>query len=66
MIRVVLPAHLRRLANISGEVHLDLPPPITPRRIVDEIERLYPASARHNPRCAHPTTACVCALFCLS
>uniref|UniRef100_A0A7C4L013 MoaD/ThiS family protein n=1 Tax=Bellilinea caldifistulae TaxID=360411 RepID=A0A7C4L013_9CHLR len=43
MIRVVLPAHLRNLANISGEVHLDLPPPVTPRRIVDELEKRYPA-----------------------
>ncbi|MEW6180342.1 MAG: hypothetical protein AB1522_10485 [Chloroflexota bacterium] len=43
MIRVVLPAHLRLLANINGEVQLDLSPPVTPRRIVDEIERCYPA-----------------------
>ncbi len=43
MIRVILPAHLRRLANISGEVHLDLFPPVTPHRIVDELERRYPA-----------------------
>lgn len=43
MIRVILPSHLRNLANISGEVHLDLPPPVTPRRIVDELEKRYPA-----------------------
>ncbi|MFN7036937.1 MAG: hypothetical protein ACK4SN_11295 [Bellilinea sp.] len=43
MIRVILPAHLRHLANISGEVHLELTPPVTPRRIVDEIEQRYPA-----------------------
>jgi molybdopterin converting factor small subunit len=43
MIRVLLPAHLRNLANISGEVQLDIAPPVTPRRIVDELEKRYPA-----------------------
>jgi hypothetical protein len=42
MIRVVLPAHLRNLARISGEVHLDLTGPITQRRILDAVEGEYP------------------------
>jgi molybdopterin synthase sulfur carrier subunit len=43
MIRVVLPAHLRGLARISGEVELDLQPPVTQRSVVDALERRYPA-----------------------
>ena len=42
MIRVVLPAHLRGLAKINGEVELDLQAPITQRSVVDALENLYP------------------------
>ena len=42
MIRVVLPAHLRKLAHVDGELALDVAPPVTPRRIVDAIEARYP------------------------
>jgi hypothetical protein len=42
MIRVVLPPHLRGLAHISGEVELDLQPPVTQRSVVDAIESRYP------------------------
>lgn len=42
MIRVVLPAHLRTLARISGELRLDLDGDVTPRAIVDAIEARYP------------------------
>jgi molybdopterin synthase sulfur carrier subunit len=42
VIRVVLPAHLRNLAQISGEVRLDLAGAITQRRILDEVEVRYP------------------------
>ena len=42
MIRVVLPAHLRGLAKISGEVELDLQAPVTQRSIVDALESKYP------------------------
>jgi hypothetical protein len=45
MIRVVLPYHLRTLANISGEVTLDLPRPVTQRAILDAIEARYPMLA---------------------
>ena len=42
MIRVVLPAHLRTLARISGELELPLDGCVTPRAIVDEIEARFP------------------------
>ncbi|HEY7271710.1 MAG TPA: MoaD/ThiS family protein [Actinoplanes sp.] len=42
MIRVVLPAHLKNLARVSGEVRLDLAEPITQRRVLDALEEQYP------------------------
>jgi sulfur-carrier protein len=42
MIRVVLPAHLRTLARIGGEVQLEVPAPITQRSILDALESHYP------------------------
>ena len=42
MIRVVLPAHLRTLARVNGEVALDLPGPVTQRAILDALEARYP------------------------
>ncbi len=42
MIRVVLPAHLRTLARIDGEVMLDLEGPVTQRSILDALETRYP------------------------
>jgi hypothetical protein len=43
MIRVVLPQHLQVLASAPREVHLDVPAPITQRRILDALEKKYPA-----------------------
>ena len=43
MIRVVLPFHLRNLAQIDGEVKLDVPAPVTQRAIIDALEARYPA-----------------------
>ena len=43
MIRVVLPAHLRTLANLDREVQLDVLAPITQRSILDALEEQYPA-----------------------
>jgi molybdopterin synthase sulfur carrier subunit len=43
MIRVVLPAHLRSLARIDGEVHLDLAGQVTQRSVLDALEARYPA-----------------------
>jgi sulfur-carrier protein len=42
MIRVVLPAHLRALAHISGEVHLEVDPPVTQRTVLDALETRHP------------------------
>ena len=42
MIRVVLPAHLRTLAQVSGEVRLDLDGPATPAAVLDALEARYP------------------------
>jgi molybdopterin synthase sulfur carrier subunit len=42
MIRVVLPAHLRALAHVDGEVHLDIDGPVTQRSVLDALEARYP------------------------
>jgi sulfur-carrier protein len=42
MIRVVLPAHLRVLAQIDGEVRLDVAAPVTQRSVLDALEARYP------------------------
>ena len=42
MIRVVLPAHLRTLASINGEVHLQIAGPVTQRSVLDALEARYP------------------------
>jgi hypothetical protein len=42
MIRVVLPAHLRALARVKGEVHLDITGPVTQRSLLDALEARYP------------------------
>ncbi len=42
MIRVVLPAHLRTLAQVRGEVVLDVPPPVTQRAVLDTLEARFP------------------------
>ena len=42
MIRVVLPAHLRTLARVSGEVTLDLDGPVTLCSVLDALEGRYP------------------------
>jgi sulfur-carrier protein len=42
MIRVVLPVHLRTLANVGGELALDVGSVVTPRAILDALEARYP------------------------
>jgi molybdopterin synthase sulfur carrier subunit len=42
MIRVVLPAHLRTLARVSGEVQVPVSAPVTQRSILDALEAQYP------------------------
>jgi molybdopterin synthase sulfur carrier subunit len=41
-IRVVLPAHLRTLARVDGEVALDVEGTVTHRVILDALEARYP------------------------
>jgi sulfur-carrier protein len=42
MIRVVLPAHLRTLARVDGEVELDVAGQVTQRTVLDALEARYP------------------------
>ena len=42
MIRVVLPAHLRKLAHVEGEVQLEVEGRVTQRSVLDALENRYP------------------------
>jgi molybdopterin synthase sulfur carrier subunit len=42
IIRVVLPAHLRTLAKVSGEVQLEVTGQVTQRSVLDALEASYP------------------------
>ena len=42
MIRVVLPAHLRTLARVDGEVRLHVEGPVTQRAVLEALEVRYP------------------------
>lgn len=42
MIRVMLPAHLRTLARVDGEVTLEIAGPVTQRAVLDALEARYP------------------------
>ena len=42
MIRVVLPAHLRTLAKVTGEVELQVDGPVSQRTLLDALEARYP------------------------
>ena len=42
MIRVVLPAHLRTLAHVDGELKLDVKGQVTQRSVLDALEACYP------------------------
>jgi molybdopterin synthase sulfur carrier subunit len=44
-IRVELPAHLRNLAQVHGEVTLEVAAPITLRSVLDALEASYPMLA---------------------
>ncbi len=45
MIRVVIPAHLRTLAHVDGEVQLEVAGPVTHRTVLDALEARYPMLA---------------------
>ncbi|HWN13130.1 MAG TPA: MoaD/ThiS family protein [Candidatus Dormibacteraeota bacterium] len=42
MIRVILPAHLRTLARVDGEVKVEVAGPITVGAVLDALEAAYP------------------------
>ena len=42
MIQIVLPAHLRILAQVGSDVELDIAAPVTQRKILDALEARYP------------------------
>ncbi len=42
MIRVILPFHLRTLAQVGAEVQLEVEGPITVRSVLDALEARYP------------------------
>ena len=42
MIRVVLPAHLRVLARLDGEISVEVAGPVTQRSVIDALEAAYP------------------------
>jgi sulfur-carrier protein len=42
MIRVLLPTHLRTLANVQGEVELEIEGEATQRLVLDALETSYP------------------------
>jgi molybdopterin synthase sulfur carrier subunit len=41
-VRVVLPAHLRDLARVGGEVTVEVSAPVTQRAVLDAIEARFP------------------------
>jgi molybdopterin converting factor small subunit len=42
MIRVVLPAHLRKLARVDGEARVEVAGAVTQRAVLDALEARYP------------------------
>ncbi len=42
MITVTLPAHLRTLARVDGDVRVEVPGPVTQRSVLDALEQAYP------------------------
>jgi molybdopterin synthase sulfur carrier subunit len=41
-VRVILPAHLRALARIQGEIRVDVPGEVTQRAVLDAVEAEFP------------------------
>jgi molybdopterin synthase sulfur carrier subunit len=42
MIRIMLPAHLREIAHVDGEVKVDVEGPVTLESVLDALEASYP------------------------
>ena len=45
MIRVIIPYHLRTLAQVGAEVQLEVQGPVTQRAVLDALEARYPMLA---------------------
>ena len=43
MIRIRLPQHLRTIAQVDGEVEVEVTGPVTQRTVIDALEAAYPA-----------------------
>ena len=41
-VRIVVPAHLRTLARVNGELKIDVDGPVTQRAVLDALEAAYP------------------------
>ena len=58
MVRVVLPAHLRTLARVQGEIELAIEGPVTTRALLDALEGRYPmlrgTIRDHGGQCRRP------------
>ena len=48
MIRVVLPAHLKMLAKVSGEVELEVAGTPSPASVIDALEARFPSALGHD------------------
>jgi len=42
MVRVILPPHLKNLAQVRGDVELEVASPVTQRTVLDALEARYP------------------------
>jgi len=42
VVRIVLPAHLRTLANVGSEVSIEVAGPVTQRSVLEALEAQYP------------------------
>jgi hypothetical protein len=42
MIRVTIPYHLRVISGVTGEIQLEVQPPVTLRSVLDALEARYP------------------------
>ena len=43
MIRIRLPQHLRTIAQVDGEIEVEVTGPVTQRTVIDALEAAYPA-----------------------
>ena len=63
MVRILLPAHLRTLARVDGEVRLHIEGSVTQRAVLDALEACLSDVARDDPRPCDETAPTVCPLL---